>query len=62
MQKPASKFYSRQDVAGYLGVSVQTIDRLIKDGELPCVQVRDRVLIAPAALDEFIEQNTKYRG
>ena len=62
MQNPKSKLYSRQDVAGFLGVSVQTIDRLIKDGELPCVQVRDRVLVTPAALDEFIEQNTKYRG
>ena len=41
------------------GVSVQTLYRAIRDGELACVKVGARTLFEPCELEEFIRRNTR---
>ena len=55
-------FYSRNETAQLLGVSVGTIDNLIERGELPFKRiggpVRGRVLISRATLLKLAEGET----
>lgn len=46
---------SRKEAAEALGVSVQSIDRAIKSGELKARRFGHRVLIVPKYLEEFLE-------
>lgn len=45
---------SRRDAARILGVSIQTVDRMVADGQLSVVRVRRRVLIPDEAIDRLI--------
>ena len=45
---------NRQQAGDYLGLSVQTIDRLRKAGHLPARKIGRRVLIRTADLDALI--------
>jgi excisionase family DNA binding protein len=49
---------SRKEAASLLGVSVQSIDKLVRRGELRCVRVGKRLLIAPEVLQEFTRKKT----
>lgn len=40
------KLYSTQDVAEYFGVSLPTVIRLIRDGELEAIKIRRQVRIS----------------
>lgn len=55
MSSPTSpRMHSRDHVAEMLGVSRQTIDRLIRRGELHAIRLGRRVLIPDDALDALI--------
>ncbi len=40
-----SLFFTRHEAAMVAGVSVSTLDRLVKDGQVPVKRVRGRVLL-----------------
>ena len=44
------RMYSRKEAASLIGVSIQTLVKLIETGALQCVRVRRRVLIPEVAL------------
>jgi excisionase family DNA binding protein len=46
--------YTRQQVCQRLQISLPTLERLIRRGELPIVKVGRRVLIRRQALDDFL--------
>lgn len=48
---------SRRDAAQSLGITIQTLSRLIARGELQAYKVGGRVRIAPEALERFLENN-----
>ena len=48
------KLYSTQEVAEYFGVSLSTVIRLIRDGELEAVKIRRQVRISEKAIRDFI--------
>jgi len=48
--------YGVKDSAKLLGVCPGTIRNLIKDGDLPAVRVRDRVLIRREALEKLLKE------
>lgn len=50
-----SRLLSRQAAADVLGVSVQTIAKLIADGTLPHKRVRRRVLVPQAAITAYLK-------
>lgn len=39
-----------------MGISIRTLEKLIKSGELKCVRIFSRLLIDPKDISEFIEQ------
>jgi|WetSurMetagenome_2_1015567.scaffolds.fasta_scaffold709468_1 excisionase family DNA binding protein len=45
---------SLQAIAQRLGVSIKTVRRLIKDGELPAVKIRSRVVVRESDLAAYI--------
>jgi excisionase family DNA binding protein len=50
---------SLREAARLLGVSFWSVRRLIQYGELPSVAVGRRVLIEPAAIEQFISTNRR---
>jgi excisionase family DNA binding protein len=46
---------SRKDTGEHLGISVRQVDRLIADGQLPCVRVGGLVRVRPEDLDLYLE-------
>lgn len=47
---------SRDEAAQLLGVSVQTVATLIREGTMPHVKIRRRVLIPRQAICDYMEQ------
>jgi excisionase family DNA binding protein len=52
-QPCAQVLLSRQEAAARLSISVATLDRLTRAGELPRVKLPGKVLYRPESLDEF---------
>ena len=52
---------SREQVASVLGVSEDTVDRLVRDDELPAYKVRDLVRIWRDDLDDYLRRH-RWRG
>lgn len=48
------KLYSTQEVAEYFGVSLSTVIRLIRDGDLKAIKIRRQVRISEKAIRDFI--------
>jgi excisionase family DNA binding protein len=57
-----SQLISRKDAAKVLGVSVQTVAKLIKDGVLEHVKVERRVLVKKDSIGAYIERSTPGAG
>ena len=53
------KALSVEMVAEQLGISRSMVFKLIRLGKLRSVKVGTRTLLTPAAVDEFIEQNSR---
>ena len=53
------KALSVEMVAEQLGISRSMVFKLIRLGKLRSVKAGTRTLLAPAAVDEFIEQNSR---
>ena len=58
---PVLQLLNVPDTAERLGVSVRTVRRMIADGELPCVRLRDRVLIRSTDIAALVESNVERR-
>jgi excisionase family DNA binding protein len=52
--------YTKKEAARTLNVSERTVDRLIKNGEIPRISSIGKVLIPFKALEEFISNNSFY--
>jgi len=46
-----------KEAARQLSVSVPTVYRFVKTGQLPCVKVGGRLRLRPAAFEKWIEDN-----
>lgn len=55
------RMHSRDDVARFLGISKQTIDRLIRSGDLPALKIGRRVLISDADLQALIARKYAWK-
>ncbi|MCI6972337.1 MAG: helix-turn-helix domain-containing protein [Clostridiales bacterium] len=49
------EFLDKLSAAEYIGVSLQTLDRIVKDGALPFYRIRGRVKFSVSDIDEYIE-------
>jgi excisionase family DNA binding protein len=47
-------FLSRREAADYLGVSLSTIDRLLRVGAIPFVRIRGRVCVPKDRIDGWV--------
>lgn len=56
--QPEPPLVSRQDAARQLGVSIQTIAALIRDGSIEHVRVRRRVLISQHSLIAYMNRQS----
>ena len=54
IQSAAARHLSRAEAARMLGVSIQTIAKLITEGTLSAVRVRRRVLIPQSAITAYL--------
>ena len=53
MTSDTTTFFNRWETARELRVSVTTVDRLIKNGQLRAARIGRRVVISRQALDQF---------
>jgi excisionase family DNA binding protein len=47
--------YNKKQMAELLNISVETINRLQREGKIPHHRIRDRVIFTPADLDTFLQ-------
>lgn len=61
--KKEPKYYTRQETADLLRVTLPTLARLTKDGLIICKRVGSRILYESNAIDEAVKQKVvfKYR-
>lgn len=61
--KKEPKYYTRQETADLLRVTLPTLARLTKDGLIACKRVGTRVLYEAHSIDEAVKQQVvfKYR-
>jgi excisionase family DNA binding protein len=48
--------FTRHTLASYLGLHVNTIDRLVKRGEIPAYRVAGKVRFYPDDIDRFVRE------
>lgn len=58
---PLAVGLSIKEVATILGVSERTVRREISDGHLPCIRIRNRVVVRQADLDEYLRKGMDKR-
>jgi excisionase family DNA binding protein len=59
---PLERLRNVREVAGLLGVSRMTVQRLVARGDLPVVKIGDRSLFRPADIDALIERSRRTGG
>jgi excisionase family DNA binding protein len=61
-REPAPRFLTAIDVGQMLGISARTVNRLVKDGRIGCVQItHSRRLFTKELVEEFIGAETAHR-
>jgi excisionase family DNA binding protein len=55
---PAQRLIGVAPSAATLGISVRSFYRLLRTGELPCVRVGGRTLVALTDIDAYVARNT----
>ena len=53
------KFYSKLELAMELGICVRTLDKLMSDGEISFLKVKNRVIFSQGDLDAFVERSRR---
>lgn len=56
MDELKREFYGMAEIANYLGVSKETIRKLIKDGELNASRVRTKYIIKKEDIEKYSEK------
>lgn len=51
--------FTVKEAAEYLGVSVDSIYRMVREKEIPHFRVRRTILLSKKAVDEWVEQQEK---
>ena len=61
---PAKRLYSLREVSQYMGISVQGLWRMLRDGELSAIQASAgrKVWIDLADIDRWIEAHRTFKG
>jgi excisionase family DNA binding protein len=56
---PFRLFHSREETATLLGVSVRTVDDMVKKGEIESLKLRGRRLVPRSAIEGYLQQVNK---
>lgn len=62
MTNHTKKFYSRQETADALGISLSTLIRHVAEGKIPHIKLGARVLIPSSFLDKLAETANTREG
>ena len=55
----AKQFYNKLELAMELGICVRTLDKLMSDGEISFLKVKNRVIFSQGDLDAFVERSRR---
>jgi excisionase family DNA binding protein len=58
-QVSSDPLYTKEQAAGILGISITSLNRLIKDKTIPTVRVGSRVRLQKGKLDEYINNQNQ---
>ncbi len=53
------EFYNKLELAMKLGICIRTLDKLMSDGEISFLKIRNRVIFYQKDLDSFIERSRR---
>ena len=53
------EFYNKLELAMKLGICIRTLDKLMSDGQISFLKIRNRVVFYPKDLDSFIERSRR---
>jgi len=48
-----TKLFTRKEVCGELGLSIKSVDGLIKSGALPAIHIGNRIRVSAESLSQF---------
>lgn len=54
--------FNRKEAADYMGISIPTLVRLLKSGEIPCRRIGQRWLISKNVLDNWLKKENYERS
>jgi hypothetical protein len=53
------EFYNKLELAMKLGICIRTLDKLMSDGQISFLKIRNRVVFYQKDLDSFIERSRR---
>ena len=56
MIEKKNSFYNKLELAMELGICVRTLDKLMSDGQISFLKVRNRVIFSQEDLDTYVER------
>lgn len=56
MIEKKNSFYNKLELAMELGICVRTLDKLMSDGQISFLKVRNRVIFSQEDLDAYVER------
>ncbi len=59
-QRENNKYLSAKEAIAYIGnISRTTLYRIVKDGEIPVIEIGSRIVFDPVDLDKFLKRKKK---
>ena len=56
MIEKKNSFYNKLELAMELGICVRTLDKLMSDGQISFLKIRNRVIFSQKDLDAYVER------
>jgi len=56
MIEKKNSFYNKLELAMELGICVRTLDKLMSDGQISFLKIRNRVIFSQEDLDAYVER------
>ena len=60
MIKNEKEFYNKLELAMKMGICVRTLDKLMSDGQISYLKVKNRVIFSQEDLNAFVERSRRY--
>jgi excisionase family DNA binding protein len=61
-QLPEKVVFNRQEAASYLGMSQNTLAKLLNNGTIPHIRVGHKIIVPKTAIDQWLMEASQQKG